>query len=108
MALKPNKLYYSISEVSDHFGVAPSLLRYWEGEFSSLRPKRNKKGTRFYAQKDLEQIRRIHLLVKEKGYTLQGAKEKIKTDKRKVDTNVEVVSKLENIKSFLTKLREQL
>ena len=108
MTLKEGKLYYSISEVSKHFEVAPSLLRYWETEFNTLKPKRNTKGTRFYTTKDIDEIARIYLLVKEKGYTLQGAKDKIKTDKRSVDSNVEIVEKLQSIKSFLVQLKQEL
>ncbi len=108
MALKECKLYYCISEVSKHFEVAPSLLRYWETEFNTLKPKRNTKGTRFYTTKDIDEIARIYLLVKEKGYTLQGAKDKIKTDKRSVDSNVEIVEKLQSIKSFLVQLKQEL
>ncbi len=108
MALKEGKLYYSISEVSKHFDVATSLLRYWEAEFKTLKPKRNARGTRFYTTKDIEEIQRIYLLVKEKGYTLQGAKEKLKADKKNVDSNLEVIEKLENIKQFLTKLKAEM
>lgn len=108
MALKEGKLYYQISEVSKHFNVAASLLRYWETEFNTLKPKRNSKGTRFYTNNDIDEIGRIYLLVKEKGYTLQGAKEKIKTDKRSVDSNVEVVKRLKSIKKFLLQLKEEL
>lgn len=108
MALKEGKLYYQISEVSTHFNVAASLLRYWETEFNTLKPKRNSKGTRFYTNNDIDEIGRIYLLVKEKGYTLQGAKEKIKTDKRSVDSNVEVVKRLKSIKKFLLQLKEEL
>lgn len=108
MSLKEGKLYYSISELSKHFDVAPSLLRYWESEFPSIKPTRNSKGTRFYNKRDVDEIARIYLLVKEKGYTLQGAKDKIKADKQKINANVEVINKLENIRSFLTKLKEQL
>lgn len=108
MSLQEGKLYYSISEVSQHFDVAPSLLRYWESEFPSIKPTRNSKGTRFYTKRDVDEISRIYLLVKEKGYTLQGAKDKIKADKQKITVNVEVINKLENIRSFLTKLKAQL
>lgn len=108
MSLKEGKLYYSISELSKHFDVAPSLLRYWESEFPSIKPTRNSKGTRFYTKRDIDEIARIYLLVKEKGYTLQGAKDKIKADKQKINANVEVINKLESIRSFLTKLKEQI
>mgnify|MGYP000996357757 CR=1 FL=1 len=108
MSLKEGKLYYSITEVSKHFEVAPSLLRYWESEFPTIKPTRNSKGTRFYTKRDVEEISRIYLLVKDKGYTLQGAKDKIKADKQKITANVEVINKLENIRTFLTKLKAQL
>ena len=108
MALKEGKLYYSISEVSKHFEVAPSLLRYWESEFKTIKPRRNTKGTRFYTKKDVDEIATIYLLVKEKGYTLQGAKDKIKSDKKGVNSNLEVIRKLENIKEFLAQIKEEL
>jgi DNA-binding transcriptional MerR regulator len=108
MALKEGKLYYQISEVSTHFNVAASLLRYWETEFNTLKPKRNSKGKRFYTNKDIQEIGRIYLLIKEKGYTLQGAKEKIKTAKKSVDSKIEVAEKLNSIKEFLLQLKEEL
>jgi DNA-binding transcriptional MerR regulator len=108
MALKEGKLYYSISEVSKHFDVAASLLRYWETEFNSIKPKRNSKGTRFYTSSDVEEINNIYLLVKTKGYTLQGAKDKLKSDKKNVNANAEIIQKLESIKKFLTKLKQEL
>ncbi len=108
MSLTPGKLYYSISEVSKHFDVAASLLRYWESEFSTIKPKRNSRGTRFYTQKDVEEISRIYLLVKDKGYTLQGAKDKIKADKNSLNANIVVIEKLKSIKGFLTKLKEEI
>ncbi len=104
----PDKLYYSISELAEYFDVAPSLLRYWEAEFNSIKPKRNSKGTRFYTKKDIEEIRKIHLLVKEQGFTLQGARAQLKANKSKVDSKSEVVAKLENIKTVLQKLRNEL
>jgi DNA-binding transcriptional MerR regulator len=108
MALKPGKLYYSISEVSNHLDVAPSLLRYWESEFPSIKPKRNGRGTRFYTLKDIEAIERIYFLVKEQGFTLQGAKDKIKTDKKGVNANIEAVHKLQSVRDFLVKLKDSL
>ena len=108
MALKEGKLFYSISEVSAHFDVTASLLRYWESEFLSIKPRRNPKGTRFYSSKDIDEIRKIYYLVKENGYTLQGAKDKLKTDSKIVDANVELIEKLERIKTFLTQLKKEL
>lgn len=108
MALVEGKLYYSISEVSKHFEVATSLLRYWETEFSTINPKRNARGKRFYTTADIEEIQRIYLLVKEKGHTLQGAKDKIKSDKKNIDSNVAVIEKLQSIKHFLTQLKAEI
>ncbi|MFY0645176.1 MAG: MerR family transcriptional regulator, partial [Bacteroidia bacterium] len=96
-----DKLYYSISEVSRHFKLAPSLLRYWESEFRTIKPKRNSKGTRFYTKKDIEEISKVRLLVKEKGYTLQGAKEQLKIAKKKVDSEIHLLERLETIKQKL-------
>lgn len=103
-----DKLYYSIREVSEYFEVAPSLLRYWETEFSSIRPKRNDKGTRFYTKKDIAEINQIHLLVKEEGFTLSGAKEKLKKSKSKIEHNAEIANRLREIKHFLAELKQHL
>ena len=73
------KLYWSIGEVAEQLNVNTSLIRYWEKEFGSLRPKRTGKGDRLYTQKDIEHLRTIQHLVKEKGFTLQGAKDQLKS-----------------------------
>jgi DNA-binding transcriptional MerR regulator len=104
----PDKLYYTISEVSSHLEVAPSLLRYWESEFNTIKPRRNKKGTRFYTKTDIEQIKLIHLLVKEQGYTLAGAKDKLKADKSKTRKQVELREGLLELKNFLNELKDVL
>lgn len=72
------KLYWSIGEVAEQLGVNTSLIRYWEKEFGTLKPKRTGKGDRLYTKKDIEQLQRIQHLVKEKGYTLQGAREQLR------------------------------
>ncbi len=72
------KLYWSIGEVAEQLGVNTSLIRYWEKEFGSLKPKRTGKGDRLYTKKDIEQLQRIQHLVKEKGFTLQGAREQLR------------------------------
>ena len=74
------KLYYSIGEVAEQFNVAPSLIRFWETEFDILQPKKNRKGNRQFTKEDIDQIRVIYHLVKEKGFTLSGAKEMLKND----------------------------
>lgn len=73
-----DKLYHSIGEVAERLGVNTSLIRYWEKEFGTLRPRRNGKGDRLYTMKDIAQLERIHHLVKEKGFTLNGAKEMLR------------------------------
>ena len=74
----PEKLYYSIGEIAEAFGVKTSLLRFWEKEFELLKPKKNLKGTRRYSRVDIENIDLIYSLVKKRGFTIDGAKEKIK------------------------------
>jgi DNA-binding transcriptional MerR regulator len=102
------KLYYSIGEVSKMFEVNASLIRFWEKEFDIIKPKKNKKGNRLFTKRDVENLRIIYHLVKERGYTLQGAKDKLKDNKEDVAENVEMVKKLENIKSFLQELKKSL
>jgi len=102
------KLYYTIGEVAEIFKVAPSLIRFWQSEFEIINPKKNKKGNRQFTKGDIENIKIVYHLVKEKGYTLQGAKELIKTDKVKVKDNFEMISSLEKVKSFLIELKKNL
>ncbi|HEX8549741.1 MAG TPA: MerR family transcriptional regulator, partial [Cytophagaceae bacterium] len=71
---KIEKLYYSIGEVAAMFSVAPSLLRFWESEFDILKPRKSKKGIRQFTNEDIENLKLVHYYVKDKGYTLQGAK----------------------------------
>tara|TARA_B100000787_G_scaffold169689_1_gene161727 strand:+ start:76 stop:393 length:318 start_codon:yes stop_codon:yes gene_type:complete len=100
----PEKLYYSIGEVSEAFDVNASLIRFWEKEFEILKPKKNSKGTRRYSSIDIEKFQRIHHLVKEKGYTLEGAKEQLKI----LNKNFEVIKKLEKIKKALINIKSEL
>ena len=103
------KSYYSISETAQMFNVNPSLLRFWEKEFDVIKPYKNKKGDRYFTKKDIETIRTIYHLTKEKGYTLQGAKEAIKGAKF-VDqlSKADLVQTLKNIKEFLREIKEEL
>ena len=95
----PDKLYYSIGEVSKAFGVNASLIRYWEQEFPIIKPKKNKKGNRYFTPEDIKNLKIIYHLVKEKGYTLQGAKDKLKGGNKEADqVKVEVIDKLKGIK----------
>ncbi|MCX6311750.1 MAG: MerR family transcriptional regulator [Bacteroidetes bacterium] len=103
------KLYHSIGEVAKMFNVNPSLLRFWEKEFDIIRPKKNKKGDRMFTQEDVSNFRTIFHLVKERGYTLQGAKEKLKGNKKEETANdVDMVKSLEKVKAFLLELKSQL
>ena len=102
------KLYYSIGEVADLFEVNISLLRFWEKEFDILKPKKNKKGNRMFTTKDLNNLKIIYHLVKERGYTLEGAKKKLRENKDDTINNIEIVNRLKDIRQFLVKLKEQL
>lgn len=101
------KKYYSIGEVAQMFKVAPSLIRYWEGEFDIINPKKDKKGNRRYVKDDIQKIKYIYHLVKEKGYTLQGAQEVLKSGKEQDFDKVATVQKLQEIKDFLINIRDE-
>ncbi len=102
------KLYYSIGEVAELFEVNASLIRYWEKEFDILKPRKNKKGNRVFTKEDLDQLRIIYHLVKERGYTLQGAKEKIRQNRDDVSRSVEITDTLNRLKEFLLELKKDL
>lgn len=103
-----NKLYYSIGEVARMFDVNTSLIRFWEKEFEILQPRKNKKGNRLFTQEDLENLKIIYHLVKEKGYTLQGAKEHLKSNKGTESERQKVLDSLQKLRSFLVELKEEL
>ena len=108
-ANKDLKLYYSISEVARMFDVNESLLRYWEKEFPPIiSPKKAGGNIRQYRKEDIENIRLVYHLVKEKGMTLQGAKQRLKVNKEKTVQTAEVVSRLKEIREELVKLRKSL
>jgi len=107
-APKSEKLYFSIGEVAEKFSLAPSALRFWEKEFDTIKPFKNKKGNRFYTQEDIDQIAVINHLVKERGLTLKGAKTKIRENKDEVEHNYEIVQKLQEIKNYLIGIKEIL
>lgn len=102
------KLYYSIGEVADIFSVAPSLIRFWESEFEIIKPKKNRKGNRQFTREDIDNVRTIFHLVKEKGFTLQGAKEMLRNDSQAVKDKMEMIDSLRSVRSFLLELREKL
>ena len=102
------KLYFSIGEASEILNVNPSLIRFWEKEFVILKPKKNKKGNRQFTKEDIENLKMIYHLVKERGFTLQGAKEKLKKGKNSTKKEVNMVESLKNIKSFILNLKKEL
>lgn len=111
MAYTPNKelkMYYSIGEVARMFNVNESLLRYWEKEFPTISPRKASGNVRQYRQEDIENIRLVYHLVKEKGLTLQGAKQRLKVNKGQTTTTAEVVTRLKGIREELMKLRKSL
>ncbi len=102
------KLYYSIGEVSEMFDVSKSLIRFWESEFDILKPHKNSKGDRRFTQKNLDQFKIIYHLVKERGFTLEGAKKEIKNSKDSLLKKNEMLKSLTKIKGFLEDLKEEL
>lgn len=107
-----DKLYYSIGEVSRMFNVNPSLIRFWEKEFDVIKPQKNKKGNRLFTKKDIEKFKLIYELVKEKGYTLQGAKEQLRSgtsqDKVIEAREKKIADTLQQLKDFLLDIKKDL
>jgi DNA-binding transcriptional MerR regulator len=109
MQALPDKIYYRINELAQAFDAKPSKLRYWEKEFSFLiKPKKNSKGERLFTKKDVENFKLIFHLVEENGYTLDGAKKKLREKRQKVNKNLTVIERLEKIKAELIKVRDNL
>jgi len=102
------KIYYSIGEVAEQFNVAPSLIRFWESEFDLIQPKKNRKGNRQFTKEDIENVRTIYHLVKQKGFTLQGAKEMLRNDTSAVKDKMEIYDSLKKIRQFLVEVRDKL
>jgi DNA-binding transcriptional MerR regulator len=105
---KVEKLYYSIGEVAGMFKVNASLIRFWEKEFDIIKPKKNKKGNRFFTRQDIDNIQLIYHLVKERGLTLSGAKMKLRDNREDTNNNYEVIRTLTQIKSMLLEIKESL
>ena len=90
------------------FDVNTSLIRFWEKEFDILKPKKNKKGNRLFTQKDVDNLKVIYHLVKERGFTLDGAKKKLRENKGDTIQNEQIVERLKEIRGFLVELRDNL
>ena len=106
--LDPNKRYYSIGEVAKAFDVNASLIRFWDKEFDILKPKKNAKGNRMFTPEDVKNLQLIFHLVKERGFTLEGAKTHLKEGQKKTMDKFEIINKLEGIKAQLLNIKNEL
>ena len=104
----PEKRYYKIGEVARAFGLNTSHIRFWEKEFDILKPKKNKKGNRLFTQEDIKNLKLIYHLVKEKGFTLEGAKGKMKESPKRIKDNQDIITRLESVKAELIKIKNQI
>jgi len=102
------KKYYTIGEVAEELGVATSLIRFWEGEFDNIKPKKNRKGNRQFTKEDLKNVKLIYHLVKERGYTLQGARDFINKGGESVNSKMESIESLKKVRNFLLELKKRL
>lgn len=102
------KVFYTIGEVAEMFSVNTSLIRFWEREFEMLKPQKNKKGNRLFKKDDIEQVKLIYHLVKERGMTINGARQKLKNNKEETVQNHELVERLLSIRQMLTDLKDEM
>lgn len=102
------KVFYTIGEVAEMFSVNTSLIRFWEREFEMLKPQKNKKGNRLFKKDDIEQVKLIYHLVKERGMTINGARQKLKDNKEETVQNHELVERLLSIRQMLTDLKDEM
>ena len=105
---KPRKLYYSIKEVAEMFGVTDSLLRYWETEFPQIKPKTTGNRVRQYSDKEIEQLRLIYNLVKVRGFKLAAARKMLQQNKKNVDSSTQALERLIRVRDDLRELKRQL
>lgn len=106
--MESKKLFYSMGEVSEMFDVKPSLLRFWEAEFDIIRPKRNKKGNRLFTPADVENLKIIYHLVKERGMTLDGARKALRQNRGALSRDAELLERLQKVRSILAEVRDEL
>ena len=104
----PEKRYYKIGEVAKAFNVNSSLIRFWDKEFDVIKPKKNAKGNRMFTKEDIENLKLVYNLIKERGFTIEGAKKKLKKNPEKEVTNHEIISTLELVKQQLIDIKNQL
>lgn len=106
--LNPDKRYYSMGELAKAFDVNASLIRFWDKEFDILKPKKNAKGNRMFTPEDVKNLQLIFHLVKERGFTLEGAKAHLRAGQKKTLDTFDIISKLEGIKAQLTQIKNEL
>ena len=106
--LSADKRYYSIGEVAKAFGVNASLIRFWDSEFEILKPKKNAKGNRMFTPEDVKNLQLIYHLVKERGFTLEGARTHLKEGQKKTLDKFDIINKLETIKAQLLSIKSEL
>ena len=106
--LELNKQYYGIGEVAEMFHVNASLIRYWENEFDILKPKKNRKGDRLFRPDDIRSLQMIYHLLRERKFTIEGVRKKIKEERKITEQRFEMVQSLQKIRRFLVQLREQI
>ncbi len=104
----PDKRYYRIGEIAKAFDVNASLIRFWDKEFDIIQPKKNAKGNRMFTSDDVKHLQMIYHLVKEKGFTLDGARKKLKQNPQKIKENHSIIARLEAIKDELIQIKNQL
>jgi len=103
------KLYYTIGEVAEILGESTSLVRFWTNNFPKyLKPNRNAKGNRLYTKDDIDVLKQLHLLIKDKGMTLEGASKRLSSDRKTVDDRVKALDSLKEIKKQLEEIRSQI
>lgn len=111
MAYNPDKqlkLFYSIGEVAEMFSVTETLLRYWEKEFKNIHPRKSSRNIRQYTKEDVEEVRRVYHLVKEKGMTLEGARQVLKGNREATDKTMEVIDRLKQVRTELVSIKKEL
>lgn len=107
-SLQGEKLYYTIGEVAAMFNVNTSLIRFWENEFDIIKPKRNKKGNRLFTKQDVDNFYAIYHLIKEQGYTIQGAKDKLNANFAVTMQKSDIIHSLNKIKDFLLEIKDNI
>ena len=105
---KQKRIYYTIGDVAEYFGVNESTLRYWEDEFDIITPRRSSRGVRFYNREDIDNVRLVYYLLKEKGLTLAGAKKQLRENRSGVIRSNEIISRLKSVREELCGIRNEL